>query len=84
MNSLCYRLSKREDNERNNGYGFVEFSSGDECKNAIQHCKQDTFNETRLSGELLSSLMLPNEDNVLLDYSCFYIIEFKLFEEYAS
>lgn len=59
------RLSKRDDNELNNGYGFVEFSTSEECKKSIQHCKHETFNEIRLTGELLSSLMESNEDNVM-------------------
>lgn len=61
-------LSKRDDNEHNNGYGFVEFSSPEECKMSIQHCKQETFNEIRLTAEPVLSLMESNEDNVFCVY----------------
>lgn len=64
-------LSKRDDKEHNNGYGFVEFSSPEECKMAIQHCKQETFDEIRLTAEPVLSLMESNEDNVYLHiYRC--------------
>ena len=76
--SINCRLSKHEDNEHNNGYGFVEFSSSEECKKAIQHCKNETFNDIRLTGELLLSMMVSNDDNVKSIIYGIIIIEFHI------
>ena len=44
----------------------IQFSSTEECKKAIQHCKNETFEDTRLTAELLSQLMISNEDTVIV------------------
>ena len=60
MNSM----SKTADGTMNNGYAFVEFSNPEECKQAVQFCKRETFRGQKLSATPLSSLLLNADEDV--------------------
>lgn len=60
-----YRMSKMADGKMNNGYAFLEFSSPEECKKALQYCRQETFRGHKLYAVALSSFNANNEENVL-------------------
>ena len=57
-------MSKMADGKMNNGYAFVEFSSPEECKKALQYCRQETFRGHKLYAIALSSFNANNEENV--------------------
>ena len=57
-------MSKTADGTMNNGYAFVEFSNPEECKQAVQFCKRETFRGQKLFALPLSSLLLSTDEDV--------------------
>lgn len=55
-------LSMREDKNLNNGYGFIEFKSKEECAKAIQYCKREAFCGGRLTATMVKDAMKRDEE----------------------
>ena len=55
-------LSMREDKNLNNGYGFIEFKSKEECAKAIQYCKREAFCGERLTATMVKDAMKRDEE----------------------
>ena len=60
-----YRMSKMADGKMNNGYAFLEFSSPEECKKAVQYGRPERCRGLKLVAVALSSFDANNEENVL-------------------
>lgn len=54
---VIYRLSKTEDEGKNNGYAFVEFGSPEEYEKAIQYCQREPFRGHFLDVHTISSIL---------------------------
>ena len=52
----------REDKNLNNGYGFIEFKSKEECAKAIQYCKREAFCGERLTATMVKDAMKRDEE----------------------
>lgn len=52
----------REEKNLNNGYGFIEFKSKEECAKAIQYCKTEAFCGERLSATMAKDAVKRDEE----------------------
>ncbi|CBK19554.2 uncharacterized protein [Blastocystis hominis] len=59
---VSINLSMREDKNLNNGYGFIEFKSIEECTKAIQYCKREAFCGERLTAKMAKDAMKRDEE----------------------
>lgn len=52
----------REEKNLNNGYGFIEFKSKEECDKAIQYCKLEAFCGERLSATMAKDAIKRDDE----------------------